>query len=140
MAFSIILFAGCKNNKTALTSNNPFFSDYTTPFEVPPFEKIDTSHYMPAFIEGMKQHNAEIDSIINNPAPADFDNTILAFDKSGKMLTRVSNVFYNMTGCITNEKMQAIEVELSPLTSKHYDDIAMNEKLFNRIKIVFTNE
>ncbi len=137
MAFSIILFAGCKNNKTALTSNNPFFSDYTTPFEVPPFEKIDTSHYMPAFIEGMKQHNAEIDSIINNPAPADFDNTILAFDKSGKMLTRVSNVFYNMTGCITNEKMQAIEVELSPLTSKHYDDIAMNEKLFNRIKIVF---
>ncbi|MEI8204580.1 MAG: hypothetical protein WCH34_16285, partial [Bacteroidota bacterium] len=54
MAFSILLFAGCKNNKTTQTSNNPFFSDYKTPFEVPPFDKIDTSHYMPAFVEGMK--------------------------------------------------------------------------------------
>ncbi|MEI8204630.1 MAG: M3 family metallopeptidase, partial [Bacteroidota bacterium] len=79
----------------------------------------------------------EIDSIVKNPAPANFENTILAFDKSGKLLTKVSNVFFNMTGCITNEKMQTIEMQLSSLTSKHFDNISMNEKLFNRIKAVY---
>ncbi len=136
MALSVVLFAGCKNNKTQ-TSDNPFFSDYKTPFEVPPFDKIDTSHYLPAFKEGIKQHNAEIDSIVNNSAEPNFENTILAFDKSGKLLTKVSSVFFNLTGTISNEKMQALEMELSPMTAKHSDDISMNEKLFKRIKAVY---
>lgn len=136
MAGVIGLFAACKNNKQN-TGDNPFFAEYTTEFQVPPFDKIDTSHYMPAFIEGMKQHKAEIDSIANNPAEPTFDNTILAFDKCGKMLTRVSKVFFNLTESNTNERMQAIAREVNPMLSQHSDEIAMNEKLFKRIKTIY---
>ncbi len=72
---------------------NPFFESYTTPFEVPPFDKIQNSHYLPAFQEGMKQHNADIDKIAANTATPDFANTIEALDRSGDLLTRVSCTF-----------------------------------------------
>lgn len=137
MAITLIVLNACKNNNKPNESDNPFMKAYTTPFEVPPFDKIDTSHYMPAFIEGMAQHNAEIDSVINNPAEPDFANTILAFDKSGKLLAKVSNVFFNLTESNTNEKMQAIAREVQPMLSKHSDEIIMNEKLFKRIKAVY---
>ena len=134
MAVAIVFFSGCKPAKKA---GNPFFAEYETPFQVPPFDKIDTSHYMPAFVEGIRQHNAEIDSIVNNPAAPGFENTILAYDKSGKLLTRVSKVFNNLNEAETNKQMQAIARQLSPLTSKHNDDISLNEKLFARIKTVY---
>jgi len=133
----IVLFAACKNNKKGNISNNPFLTEYTTPFQVPPFDKIDTSHYIPAFIEGMKKHNAEIDSITNNPEEPTFENTILKFDKSGKLLTKVSNVFFNLTEAISNDRMQEIAREIQPQLSKHYDEISMNEKLFQRIKAIY---
>lgn len=133
----IVLLASCKSNKKENTSNNPFLTAYTTPFEVPPFDKIDTSHYIPAFTEGMKQHNAEIDSIVNNPEAPTFENTILKFDKSGKLLTKVSNVFFNLTEAVSNDRMQEIAREIQPQLSKHYDEISMNEKLFERIKAVY---
>jgi len=118
-------------------NENPFFSSYGTPFEVPPFDKIDTTHYMPAFIEGMKQQNSEIDAIANNTVEPDFENTILAYDKSGLMLSRVSRVFNNMKSANTNKQIQSIARQLSPLMSKHRDDISMNEKLFKKIKVVY---
>ncbi len=90
VSLMMLLFANCKKEKM---TENPFFGEYTTPFGVPPFDKIDTTHYMPAFIEGMKQQNAEIDALVSNPNEPDFDNTILAFDRSGLMLTRVRRVF-----------------------------------------------
>ncbi len=130
----MLCFSGCKPDKKAV---NPFFAEYETPFQVPPFDKIDTTHYMPAFLEGIRQHNAEIDSIVGNPAPPDFNNTILAFDKSGKLLTRVSKVFFNLNEAETNKEMQAIARKLSPVISKHNDDISLNEKLFARIKAVY---
>ena len=116
---------------------NPFFTEYKTPFQVPPFDKIDTSDYMPAFLEGIKQHNAEIDAIINNTTLPDFNNTILAFDKSGKLLTRVSKVFYNLNEAETNKQIQSIARKLSPVMSKHGDDISLNDKLFAKIKAVY---
>jgi len=134
MALTMLFFAGCKTGKKA---ENPFFAEYQTPFQVPPFDKIDTADYMPAFLEGIKQHNAEIDAIVNNSASPDFDNTILAFDKSGKLLTRVSKVFNNLNEAETNKQMQSIARELSPIISKHNDDIALNEKLFSKIKAVY---
>ncbi len=134
MAVAIMFFSGCKPAKKA---GNPFFAEYDTPFQVPPFDKIDTTHYMPAFVEGIRQHNAEIDSIVNNTATPGFENTILAFDKSGKLLTRVSKVFNNLNEAETNKQMQAIARRLSPLTSKHNDDISLNEKLFAKIKAVY---
>ncbi len=126
----------CKNKKEDKTSN-PFFTKYDTPFEVPPFDKIDTTQYMPAFEEGMKQQNAEIDSIITNKEAATFENTILKYDKSGKLLTNVGNVFFNLLDANTNEQMQIIARTVNPLLSKHRDEIAMNEKLFTRVKAVY---
>lgn len=134
----LIAFTGCKSGqKTTLDANNPFFAEYTTPFQVPPFDKIDTSHYLPAFIEGIKQHDAEIAAINGNTEAATFDNTILAFDKSGKLLTKVSKVFFNVNQAHTNDQMQEIAKKVSPILSKHSDDISMNAKLFERIKTVY---
>lgn len=116
---------------------NPFFSEYTTPFQVPPFDKIDTTHYLPAFEEGMKQQKSEIEAIVHNQEPADFQNTIYAFDRSGKLLTRVSNVFYNLNSANTNDQMQAIARQIDPLMTAHRDDIYLNEGLFERIKAVY---
>lgn len=118
-------------------TTNPFFTEFDTPFQVPPFDKIDTTQYFAAFLEGMKQHMAEIDQITSNSEAPTFANTILTFDVSGKMLTRVSNVFYNLNETSTNDKMQEIARRLSPLVTKHQDDIAMNEKLFGRISKVY---
>jgi len=131
----MVSFTACKEGKKEF--KNPFFSEYQTPFQVPPFDKIDSTDYMPAFTEGMKQQMAEIDSIVNNPGEADFKNTILPFDKSGKLFTKVSKVFNQMTETNSTPQIQSIAQKLSPMLSKHRDDIAMNEKLFARIKAVY---
>ncbi|MCP2618996.1 M3 family metallopeptidase [Candidatus Aminicenantes bacterium AC-335-A11] len=115
---------------------NPFFSEFDTPFQVPPFDKIKEEHYLPAFIEGMKQHNKEIEAIANNPEPPTFENTIEALEKSGTLLRRVSNVFDVLNASMTNERMQEIAKRVAPLRSKHWDDIYLNEKLFKRIKVL----
>ncbi|MCX6246970.1 MAG: M3 family metallopeptidase [Bacteroidetes bacterium] len=131
---SIVSFSGCKQPKEV---KNPFFTEYQTPFQVPPFDKIDSTDYMPAYTEGMKQQMDEIDKIVNNSSEPDFDNTILAFDKSGKLYTKVSKVFNQMNEANTTPQLQEIAQKLSPMISKHRDDIALNEKLFNRIKVVY---
>ncbi len=89
-------------------SENPFFGEYTTPFGVPPFSQIDTADYMPAFIEGMKKQKEEIDKLVSNKETPTFENTILAFDRSGMLLTKVSKVFFALNEANTNEQMQAI--------------------------------
>ena len=132
---SIIMITACKNEKKI--KDNPFFAEYSTPFQVPPFDKIDTTDYLPAFIEGIRQHDEEVAAITGDGAEPTFENTILPFDKSGKMLTRVSKVFFNMTEANTSDQIQAIAEKVSPLVSKHDDDIAMNAKLFGRIKAVY---
>ncbi len=136
LAFSAVMFVACNQSKKN-NNGNPFFSEYKTPFQVPPFDKIDTTHYFPAFQEAMKQHDAEIQKIIDSKDEPTFENTILAYDKAGLMLTNVSNVFFNLTEANTNDALQAISRKLSPLLSKHNDDISMNEKLFAKIKAVY---
>jgi peptidyl-dipeptidase Dcp len=131
----ISMMTACKNEKKMKV--NPFVAEYSTPFQVPPFDKIDTTDFLPAFIEGIKQHDAEILAITDNAAEPTFENTILPFDKSGKMLTRVSKVFFNLTEANTNEQLQAIANKVSPLLSKHNDDVSMNAKLFARIKTIY---
>jgi peptidyl-dipeptidase Dcp len=133
-ALAMLFFTNCKKEKM---TENPFFTAYTTPFGVPPFDKIDTAHYMPAFVEGMKQQNAEIEKLISNTEEPSFNNTIWPFDQSGMLLTRVSKVFFNLNEANTNEQMQAIARQVNPLLSKHRDDIYLNEKLFSRIKAVY---
>jgi peptidyl-dipeptidase Dcp len=134
IGLALLLFANCKKEKM---TENPFLTVYQTPFEVPPFDKIDTTHYMPAFLEGMKQQNAEIEVLVSSNEEPSFDNTILAFDRSGMLLTRVRRVFSNLNEANTNDQMQAIARQVDPLLSKHQDDIYLNEKLFARIKTVY---
>lgn len=116
---------------------NPFFTEYTTPFEVPPFDIIEKAHYMPAFEEGMKQQMSEIEVITSNTDKPTFENTILPYDKSGKLLEKVSSVFFNLIETDTDDEMQQIARDISPLLSKHGDDISMNTKLFERIRSVY---
>jgi peptidyl-dipeptidase Dcp len=131
---TMISFSACKQ---AGDVKNPFFTEYQTPFQVPPFDKIDSTDYLPAFIEGMKQQMAEIDEIVNNSKDPDFENTILVFDKSGKLFTKVNKVFSQLNEANTTPQMQELARKLSPMLSKHRDDIALNEKLFKRIKTVY---
>ena len=119
---------------------NPFFSEWGTPFDTPPFGKIKEEHYMPAFKEGMKRHKAEIDTIAGNSEAPTFANTIEALEKSGDMLTRVSYVFENLNSAHTNDTLQEIAKEKAPLISKHEDDINLNEKLFERVKALYANK
>lgn len=125
----------------ALTSfgqnDNPFFIEWKTPFGVPPFEQIKNEHYMPAFQEAMKQHNAEINAIVVTRSVPTFENTILPYDQSGKLLEKVSSVFFALNSANTNKEMQEIAKQLSPLLSKHGDDISMNPLLFQKIKMVY---
>lgn len=119
--------------------DNPFYSKYNTPFQTPPFDKIKEAHYLPAFKEGMKKQQEEVEAIVKNTKAPDFKNTIEALAASGSLLTKVSSVFYLQNSANTNVEIQKIAKELSPLSSKHYDDISMNPKLFQRVKSVYEN-
>ena len=119
---------------------NPFFEAYNTPFDVPPFDQIVNAHYLPAFEEGMKQHLAEIDAIVNNSEAPSFANTVEALDKSGDLLTRVSMVFFNVKEAHTNDEMDQIAETVAPKLSRHRDAINLNEKLFERVKAVYSTE
>ncbi len=120
-------------------SDNPFFSAYDAPYGIPPFDLIKTDHFMPAFQAALEEHNAEIEAIVNQKAEPTFANIIEAFERSGKMLDKVSSVFYNLNSSLTSDTMQAIARELSPMMSKHSDDIMLNPELFARIKSAYDN-
>ena len=125
--FSMATFA-------AENAENPFFSTYDTPYGAPPFDKIQVEHYMPAFLEGLKRQNKEIEKIASYSAAPTFDNTIVALDFSGELLRNVSQVFFSLTECETNDQMNAIAEEITPLLSEHQDNIYLNANLFSRIK------
>ncbi len=135
-----VMLGACSSSKkgdVADTTSNPFFTEYTTPFGVPPFDKIEVAHYKPAFLKGIEEQSKEIDAIVNNSEAPTFENTIVAFDQSGELLKKVSYAFNGQSSVNTTEEIQALEQELSPLLSKHQDDIRMNPGLFARIKAVY---
>lgn len=127
-----VLFWSCSSQ-----AQNPFFSEFNTPFNVPPFDKIKEEHYLPAFKEGMRQQEQEIEVIVNNIEPPTFENTIEAMENSGTLLTKVNNVFQNLKSAHTNDEIQRIAKEITPLLSKHEDNILLNNKLFQRVKSVY---
>ena len=126
----------CNTNQNKPSVMNPFFAPYTAPFEVPPFDKIQNRHYLPAFEEGIKQHNLEIQAITENKDSATFANTIEALNYSGDLLDRVNKVFSNLKEANTNDSLQAIAQKVAPMVSQHEDAINLNEKLFARVKAV----
>jgi peptidyl-dipeptidase Dcp len=120
--------------------SNPFFSEFKTPFNVPPFEKIQARHYMPAFEKGMADGRKEIEAIVKNTLEPTFENTIEAIDKSGDLLTNVSSVFFAQTSANTNDSLQKIEMDVSPKLAAYGDEIRLNPDLFKRIKSVYDNQ
>lgn len=135
----LICFAGLvvQSCQTNPNTDNPLFSKFNTPFEVPPFDKIQNAHYLPAFREGMKQHNAEILAITDNTAAPDFANTIEALERAGQLLTKVSRIFFNLQQANTNDTLNAIAEEITPEVTAHQDAIYLNDRLFDRIKQVY---
>jgi peptidyl-dipeptidase Dcp len=120
-------------------AENPFFETYKNKYGAPPFDKIKNEHYMPAFKEGIKQQTAEVDLIAGNKKAPTFDNTIAKLDFSGDLLRKVSSVFFNLYSCNTNEGMEKIANDISPVLSEHNDNIYLNAKLFARVKTLYDN-
>lgn len=119
------------------TTMNPFFQAYDTPFQVPPFDKIKNVHFKPAILEGISKHEAEIAAIANNTEAPTFDNTILAMENAGRLLSDVNTVFSNFNSANTNKEIQNIAKEVAPNLSAHRDNIYLNEKLFAKVKILW---
>lgn len=135
------ILGGCASQpKKGDASGNPLLTEYTTPYQVPPFDQIKMEHYKPAFLQGMEEQVKEIDAIVNNPEAPTFENTIVALDQSGELYRRVRTVFSGLNSANTNDDMQALSKELSPLQSKHSDDMNLNPKLFARVKEVYDNQ
>ena len=138
-----VVLGACNSSKksdVADVAPNPFFTEYTTPFGVPPFDKIEVAHYKPAFEKGMEEQKKEIDAIVNNPEEPTFENTIVAFDRSGELLTKVMYAFSGQSSVNTTDEIQALEQELYPVLSAHSDDISLNPALFTRVKVVYDKQ
>jgi len=116
---------------------NPFFTEWKTPFGVPPFGLFKEAHFLPAIQEGILRQRAEVEAIVKNPAAPSFENTLVALDGSGRFLERVNNVFFSLCQSDSTDGLQAIAQEAGPLLAALGDDIALNEGLFARVKAVF---
>ncbi|MCX6133086.1 MAG: M3 family metallopeptidase [Ignavibacteriales bacterium] len=137
LGLSLLSALSVAQQNQAATGSNPFFSEYTTPFKTPPFHLIKFEHYMPAFLKGMEVHKEEIEAIITSAEPPTFENTIVALEHSGALLDKVNAVFGSLRGANTTDELQKIANEVTPLLSKHRDDINLNPKLFLRVKAVY---
>lgn len=116
---------------------NPFFTASTLQYEAPDFNKIKFEHFAPAFERGMAEHMAEIEAIANNSEQPTFENTIVAMEKSGAILNRVSSVFYNLSSSHSNDDIRALQAELAPKMAAHSDNISLNANLFARVKSLY---
>ena len=117
--------------------SNPFFAPSTLPFQAPPFDKITDSDYLPALEAGMQRQSAEVQSIADNPAAPTFENTLVALEESGQLLTRVMRTFNLMTGANTDPVLQKVEEEVAPKLAANQDEIFLNTKLFERVETIY---
>ncbi len=134
---AVIATASIQVNAVQNDNVNPFLVEYTTEFEIPPFDQIKTEHYLPALVAGIEEQNREIEAIVNNPEEPTFENTILALDNSGQTINKVAYVFFALTESMSSPELQKVDEEFTPLLTKHSDEISMNDKLFERIKKVY---
>ena len=139
LILGLILIVSCEQKFKLDPNINPFFQEWNTQFEVPPFLDIKDEHYMPAFKKGMEENLAEIEVIIKNTDDPTFANTIEELERTGKLLSKVQRVFSNLASSNTNPKLQELQRELSPMLSAHYDKIVLNEDLFNRVEEIWNN-
>jgi peptidyl-dipeptidase Dcp len=132
--FFILLSLFPMTTIAAANAENPFFGEYKTPYGAPPFDQIKAEHYMPAFLEGIRQQKLEIDRIANNKSAPTFENTLVALDQSGELLRKVSLVFFSLTEAETNDVLNDIAEKVTPILSDHNDNLYLDAKLFQRIK------
>lgn len=118
---------------------NPFFADWTTPFELPPFDLIEDAHFAPAFEEAFTQSRAAIDAIADDPNPPTFENTIAALERADTLMDKVAGVFMNLTSADTNETLEALQRDLAPRWAAFNSETMMNAKLFARIDTLYEN-
>lgn len=123
----------CTNKQTT----NPFLEDWTTPYGIPPFDRIQMSDYLPAIKAGIEQQSAEIEAIITNTETPDFDNVIGALDLSGEILGKVQGVLFNLSETENSPEMEALIEEVTPILSEHSDNIYMNKDLFKKVEAVY---
>ncbi|MDR2626878.1 MAG: M3 family metallopeptidase [Dysgonamonadaceae bacterium] len=133
----ILLLLATIINVYMLNAANPFFKPFNTPHQTAPFDKIRKEHYEPAFEKAMKEHLAEIDRIVRNREPATFENTIVAYERSGQELSRLAAIFYNINSAETSDNIMEISRRISPKMAEHDSNISLNEALFARIKTVY---
>jgi peptidyl-dipeptidase Dcp len=131
---ALLTVAGCGGEAPA---ENPFFTEWTTPFGVAPFDQIDEAHFLPAFEKAIAEQRAEVEAIAQDPEPPTYANTLGTLDAAGELMNKVSGVFYTLTGAETNDEIQAIAKEVAPMRSNLRDDILMNAQLFARIKEIY---
>lgn len=137
---AVTMMTACNGGKDASQkdlSSNPFVNPTDTYMSAPDFTKIKTEHFRPAFEEGMRLHTEEIEAISNNPEAPTFENTLVALEKSGQVLSRVSSVFFALSSADTNDDLIAIEEEIAPKLAEHSDAMYLNDKLFARIKTIY---
>jgi len=130
-----LLLASC--TQKSVNMENPLLGEFKTPYGVQPFDLIKTEHFVPAYLEAIKQNTEEIAAIVNNTDAPTFENTVEALEYSGKLLIRIEATFNNLNASLTGDEMQKVAQEVAPLLSKHRDDIALNAELFKRVKAVY---
>jgi len=121
------------------TSDNPFLTESSLPYHVPPFDKIKDEHFAPAIDAGMREQLKEVESVANNSEKATFDNTIVALERTGRLLDRAQRTFSNLNACNTNPTLQKIDKEMAPKLAAHHDEIFLNPKLFARVQELYDN-
>src|SRR5256885_10070559 len=123
-------------NLTMTAPDNPLLADWNAPFGAPPLDRVKPEHFVPAFEQALAAHRNEVAAIASGATTPDFDNTVAALERSGRLLTRVSNVFYVLAGAHTSEPIQAIERDMAPKLARHWNEIHLNEALFARLEAV----
>ena len=124
----------------ACNNTNPFLTEWDTPFGIPPFDQIETSHYIPAIKAGIEQQKKEIDAIVSNPDAPTFENTIVPLELSGRILAKVSGVLYNVSETDRSDELDAVVEEAIPLVSAHEDNISFNKGLYERIAAIYNGD
>ena len=141
----VLVLTSCSRSELELTQDettiamqeNPFFTESPHPFQFPQFDRIDEEHYRPAFEQGMSRHLEQVDAIADQGEPPSFENTLVALERSGRMLNRVRRVFFNLVSAHTNGKLEKIRTEMAPKLSAHRDRILLNRKLFERVRDLY---
>ena len=139
LVVTLIIFSSLTIMAQKQNNENPLLQKWNTPHNTPPFDKIKNEHYSPAFDVAFAENKKEVDAICNNRARPDFENTIEALEQSGELLNKISGIFYNLMECESSDELQNIAFEIMPKMTAHSNDISLNPKLFERIKIVYEN-